>query len=43
MAAHGYYMQSGRMAAVLVTAGAGITNALLVLSDHGRIVYGANP
>jgi acetolactate synthase-1/2/3 large subunit len=28
MAAHGYYMQSGRMAAVLVTAGAGITNAL---------------
>lgn len=28
MAAHGYYMQSGRMAAVLVTAGAGIANAL---------------
>jgi acetolactate synthase-1/2/3 large subunit len=28
MAAHGYYMQSGRMATVLVTAGAGITNAL---------------
>jgi len=28
MAAHGYYMQSGRMAAVLVTAGAGTTNAL---------------
>ena len=28
MAAHGYYMQSGRMAAVLVTAGAGISNAL---------------
>jgi len=28
MAAHGYYMQSGLMAAVLVTAGAGITNAL---------------
>ena len=28
MAAHGYYMQSSRMAAVLVTAGAGITNAL---------------
>jgi len=28
MAAHGYFMQSGRMAAVLVTAGAGITNAL---------------
>jgi acetolactate synthase I/II/III large subunit len=28
MAAHGYYMQSGQMAAVLVTAGAGITNAL---------------
>jgi acetolactate synthase-1/2/3 large subunit len=28
MAAHGYYMQSGTMAAVLVTAGAGITNAL---------------
>jgi len=28
MAAHGYYMQSVRMAAVLVTAGAGITNAL---------------
>lgn len=28
MAAHGYYMQSGCMAAVLVTAGAGITNAL---------------
>jgi acetolactate synthase-1/2/3 large subunit len=28
MAAHGYYKQSGRMAAVLVTAGAGITNAL---------------
>ena len=28
MAAHGYYMQSGSMAAVLVTAGAGITNAL---------------
>jgi acetolactate synthase-1/2/3 large subunit len=28
MAAHGYYMQSGRMAAVLVTAGAGIVNAL---------------
>lgn len=28
MAAHGYYMQSGRMAVVLVTAGAGITNAL---------------
>ena len=28
MAAHGYYMQSGKMAAVLVTAGAGITNAL---------------
>ena len=28
MAAHGYYMQSERMAAVLVTAGAGITNAL---------------
>ena len=28
MAAHGYYMQSGNMAAVLVTAGAGTTNAL---------------
>jgi acetolactate synthase-1/2/3 large subunit len=28
MAAHGYYMQSGTMAAVLVTAGAGTTNAL---------------
>ena len=28
MAAHGYYMQSGRMAAVIVTAGAGTTNAL---------------
>lgn len=28
MAAHGYYMQSGRMAAVLLTAGAGTTNAL---------------
>ena len=28
MAAHGYYMQSGKMAAVLVTAGAGTTNAL---------------
>lgn len=28
MAAHGYYMQSGKMAAVLVTAGAGIANAL---------------
>jgi len=28
MAAHGYYMQSGRMAAVFVTAGAGTTNAL---------------
>ena len=28
MAAHGYYMQSGNMAAVLVTAGAGISNAL---------------
>ena len=28
MAAHGYYMQSGRMAVVLVTAGAGISNAL---------------
>ncbi len=28
MAAHGYYRQSGKMAAVLVTAGAGITNAL---------------
>lgn len=28
MAAHGYYMQTGRMAAVLVTAGAGTTNAL---------------
>ncbi len=28
MAAHGYYMQSGRMATVLVTAGAGTTNAL---------------
>ena len=28
MAAHGYYMQSGRMAVVLVTAGAGTTNAL---------------
>jgi acetolactate synthase I/II/III large subunit len=28
MAAHGYYMQSGRMAAVLVTAGAGTTNVL---------------
>lgn len=28
MAAHGYYMQSGRIAAVLVTAGAGISNAL---------------
>ena len=25
---HGYYMQSGNMAAVLVTAGAGISNAL---------------
>lgn len=28
MAAHGYFMQSGKMAAVLVTAGAGATNAL---------------
>ena len=28
MAAHGYYVQSGNMAAVLVTAGAGISNAL---------------
>jgi acetolactate synthase-1/2/3 large subunit len=28
MAAHGYYMQSGSLAAVLVTAGAGTTNAL---------------
>lgn len=28
MAAHGYYKQSGRMAAVLLTAGAGTTNAL---------------
>ena len=28
MAAHGHYMQSGKMAAVLVTAGAGTTNAL---------------
>ena len=28
MAAHGYYMQAGTMAAVLVTAGAGTTNAL---------------
>lgn len=28
MAAHGYYKQSGRMAAVLVTAGAGAVNAL---------------
>ena len=28
MAAHGYYMQSGQIAAVFVTAGAGITNAL---------------
>jgi acetolactate synthase-1/2/3 large subunit len=28
MAAHGYFMQSGTMAAVLVTAGAGTTNAL---------------
>ena len=28
MAAHGYYMQSGKMAAVLITAGAGTTNAL---------------
>lgn len=28
MAAHGYFMQSGRMAAVLLTAGAGTTNAL---------------
>ncbi len=28
MAAHGYYMQSGNLAAVLVTAGAGTTNAL---------------
>jgi len=28
MAAHGYYMQSGTMAAVLVTAGAGTTNLL---------------
>lgn len=28
MAAHGYFMQSGKMAAVLLTAGAGTTNAL---------------
>ena len=28
MAAHGYFMQSGRMAAVLITAGAGTSNAL---------------
>ena len=28
MAAHGYFMQSGKMATVLVTAGAGTTNAL---------------
>jgi acetolactate synthase-1/2/3 large subunit len=28
MAAHGFYMQSGRMAAVLVTAGAGAANSL---------------
>jgi acetolactate synthase-1/2/3 large subunit len=28
MAAHGYFMQSGKMAAVLITAGAGTTNAL---------------